>query len=241
MATEATRTLRSRKAEANETRCLISTCVVIHLGQYITATAAAQNYHNRTRKSRTKTEKPRVLQAWDVWWYAFSCSTQPFKPNVTSTQTNHAKQEGQNTLEHIQALHQLHSIESWDSITQLRAQPPADNAAMQDALGELEWITIDNLEQLREAVVEAAREMPLSVTVRSGWYVPGTAEGKPIEFCILMSTGGPALRIFGELDQYDCPCDPVMQWQDWFQPWQTLEHDNDAALEWFCGCFYFGG
>lgn len=156
---------------------------------------------------------------------------------------NRAKSSAQSTLQLIQALRQLHSVLPWASITQLRAQPPADNPGMQDALSELDWTTIENLEQLREAVVDAACEMPLSVTVRSGWYVPGFPEGDPEEFCILMSTGGPAVRIYGDMDRYIRPYRPQLQYQDWFTPWETLHtsQEEDEALEWFCGCFYFGG
>ena len=86
--------------------------------------------------------------------------------------------------------------------------------------------------------------MPLSVLVRSGWYIPGTAPGYAEEFEILLSTGGPACRIIGQLDAgsvaWQSGCRPVMQHQDWFKPWVESSYDIDTnALLWFCEQFYY--
>src|SRR4051812_41106650 len=51
-------------------------------------------------------------------------------------------------------------------------------------------------------------ESVLSVQVRGGWHNPGISQersnqygdGKPEEYEILLTTGGPALRIIGRLD-----------------------------------------
>lgn len=96
-----------------------------------------------------------------------------------------------------------------------------------------------------EEARQAIEESPLSVQVRGGWYSPGDEAkgGAPEEFEILLSTGGPALRIIGELDQYGQPERPRLQWQDWGTPWtdfvDTSEQDDEALLT-FCGVFYFG-
>lgn len=94
-------------------------------------------------------------------------------------------------------------------------------------------------DDIRQEIEQSA----LSVQVRSGWYSPGDSEGvSPEEFEILLSTGGPALRIIGDLDGYGQPSNPRLQWQDWGTPW--TDHDTtseeDEALEAFCGCYYFG-
>lgn len=54
----------------------------------------------------------------------------------------------------------------------------------------------------REAAQTSIDEDPLSVEVRGDWHVPGGEGAKPSEFMILLCTGGPAVRIRGELDRY---------------------------------------
>lgn len=104
---------------------------------------------------------------------------------------------------------------------------------------------VSNLD-IEEAIVERAREQALSVEFRSGWYSSpeSIADLKPEEFKILLSWGGPACRIIGNLDRYSEPTDIEIQYQDWGTPWTTLEisynQDDYQALEWFCNCFYFG-
>jgi hypothetical protein len=96
-----------------------------------------------------------------------------------------------------------------------------------------------NHDVVAEWIEDAMREAPLSVEVRSGWREPGDgASMEPDEFRILLSTGGPALRVMGEL------CDGVpdccwLEHQDWGTPW-TRWHDADReALLWFAGLFYY--
>ena len=102
---------------------------------------------------------------------------------------------------------------------------------------------VSNLDT-EEAIVERAREQALSIEFRSGWYSSpeSVADLKPEEFKILLSWGGPALRIIGELDEYG-PVNPKLQHQDWGTPWTDFEitEDQQKALNWFCNCFYFGG
>tara|TARA_Y100000361_G_scaffold70237_1_gene62073 strand:- start:2 stop:400 length:399 start_codon:yes stop_codon:yes gene_type:complete len=93
-------------------------------------------------------------------------------------------------------------------------------------------------DQLKESILNS----PLSVEFRSGWYSSLDDELVPEEFKILLSWGGPALRIIGELDNYG-PVNPKLQFQDWGTPWTDFEitEDQQNALNWFCNCFYFGG
>ena len=73
---------------------------------------------------------------------------------------------------------------------------------------------------------ERIDEDPLSVEVRSGWTTPGE-EMEAEEFCLLLSTGGPAVRIVGELDRGQ-PTRAWLEVQDWFEPW-TQYHEEGAA------------
>lgn len=99
-----------------------------------------------------------------------------------------------------------------------------------------------------DAVRERAQDSALEVSVRSGWYSPGDSErdDKPAEFKILLTTGGPALRIFGELDNCGQPENARLQVQDWGTPWTDYRADAedaadwDDAFGWFLGCFWFG-
>ena len=101
-----------------------------------------------------------------------------------------------------------------------------------------------------------AVQQPLSVLVKSGW----TEVGKPMhayEFELLMGTGGPAVRITGDLDEmYEPEANSIrLEVQNWFRPWVALTlmdnvGDADpikladhrrAALHWFASNFYYGG
>lgn len=118
----------------------------------------------------------------------------------------------------------------------------------------------DDLETLREAVAEniadgtiepddyefdeeeARRcidEDPLSVDVRSGWTSPGCVMD-PYEYQILLCTGGPAVRIKGDLDQFNQPDTAEIEYQDWFTGWEWFhETEEDILLE-YARCFYYG-
>ena len=70
----------------------------------------------------------------------------------------------------------------------------------------------DVQEDMRQRIEESA----LSVRVRDGWRQPGSTADGADEYEILLSTGGPALRIYGRLDRHGEPdLDPMLQWQDW--------------------------
>lgn len=100
-----------------------------------------------------------------------------------------------------------------------------------------------NHNYVADEIEEAMRESVLSVEIRSGWQEPGDgASVDPDEFRILLSTGGPALRIMGELDR----CEPSRCWleiQDWGTPWTryfSRSAERATALLWFAGLFWYG-
>jgi hypothetical protein len=88
--------------------------------------------------------------------------------------------------------------------------------------------TLDESEAAREII----QEDPLEVTVRSDWYSPGGEAGKPSEFCIILSTGGPASRIIGTLSEHGEPETARLEVQDWGTPWagQWGTDEVQAAL-----------
>ena len=100
----------------------------------------------------------------------------------------------------------------------------------------IETIDADNA---RDAIIES----PLSVGVRaSGFHAVGETP-EPDEFEILLTTGGPALRIIGNLDRYNQPVSCRLEYQDWGTPWTYFAGFSDesrAILQPFAECFYFG-
>jgi hypothetical protein len=114
-----------------------------------------------------------------------------------------------------------------------------ENAENAEELEQLETEAGDNTdaEQARERLTESI----LDLQVRSDWHAPGE-ESEPTDFMILLSTGGPALRIRGELGRYNQPERAWLEYQDWGTPWTEYYGDNldtDALLA-FAAYFYFG-
>ena len=107
----------------------------------------------------------------------------------------------------------------------------------------LQWARDADDSRLIENEETAIQESPLSVRVRSGWVNVGEeSKFEPEEFEILMSTGGPAVRIMGTLNEYREVDTARIEWQDWFKPWTVDELDveeSETLLE-FCRVFYFG-
>ena len=79
---------------------------------------------------------------------------------------------------------------------------------------------------------------PLHVLVRSDWTLPGDSM-EAAEFQILLCTGGPAVRIVGELDQ-GAPCLARMEYRTWDTPWLSYSGALPAVLCDYAANFYFG-
>lgn len=86
------------------------------------------------------------------------------------------------------------------------------------------------------------QEDPLSIEVRSDWHSIGDSDNKPTEYNILLTTGGPAARIIGELDEYQQPKTARFEYQDWFRPWTEVRttEEQDAIMLEYANHFYFG-
>jgi len=85
-------------------------------------------------------------------------------------------------------------------------------------------------------------ESVLSVQVRSGWYSPGREsreDADPEEYEILLTTGGPGLRIFGRLNEHCEPSSAELQMQDWGTPWTRYPAPEATLLD-FARVFWFG-
>jgi hypothetical protein len=95
-----------------------------------------------------------------------------------------------------------------------------------------------DIDSTREALREYAESMALSVQVRSSWETPGS-ELEPTEYNVLISWGGPSVRIIGNLNRYTEPMDACLEYQDWHTPWDYYIHNTDELI-WFASQFYFG-
>jgi hypothetical protein len=126
----------------------------------------------------------------------------------------------------------------YDRLEELRETDEPDEDEARE-LAELEEAAGDCADE--DEARERIQEDPLSVQVRSGWYSPGEADQKPEEFELLLSTGGPAVRILGELDEYGEPSRAWLEVQDWGTPWtHYFEPGVDDMLLEYAGHFYFG-
>jgi hypothetical protein len=110
----------------------------------------------------------------------------------------------------------------------------------------LEMCQLGDTSEREEQIKTEVQEGPLSVQVRSGWCNVGNPL-EPTEYEILLSTGGPALRIWGELTEHGQPENARLEMQDWGVPWREVwpceVDDMDecrAALLWYASHFYFG-
>lgn len=119
---------------------------------------------------------------------------------------------------------------------------PMDQDEAEELFELTDYATIDgDLQSDADSVRERIQESPLSVEVRSGWTTPGS-EMEAEEFMILLSTGGPALRIRGELGKYAHPERAWLEYQDWGTPWTEYHGEGceHSTLLTFCQQFYFG-
>jgi hypothetical protein len=87
---------------------------------------------------------------------------------------------------------------------------------------------------------ERIQEDALSVEIREDWHSVGKGNEGEIEFCLLLCTGGPAVRIIGTLDRYKQPNTAVLQYQDWGTTWTDYHEADESTLLVYARCYYFG-
>jgi hypothetical protein len=97
---------------------------------------------------------------------------------------------------------------------------------------------IDNEDDAVDRLLEDA----LEVQVRTGWHDFGDTENQtPSEFYILLCTGGPAVRIRGELDEHGQPSRAWLEYQDWGTPWTDLYIEESGDVLCRYASYYLGG
>lgn len=139
---------------------------------------------------------------------------------MNATEKNHARENAAAHLENLRAL-----FAAIDTLNE----------------GEAESVTVDG-ETFTDVdtIDERVREIPLSVQVRSDWQDPGESLNAS-EFELLLTTGGPALRVCGDLDEYRQPARAYIQYQDWGTPWMDyFESGCGDLLLRFAAHFFYG-
>jgi len=105
-----------------------------------------------------------------------------------------------------------------------------------DVLDESEQEEFDDLKEAageftsNDEALERIQEAPLSIEFRSDWQSYGE-ELTPSEFNILLCTGGPAVRIVGEIGEHGEARRAWLEYQDWGTPWTQHFIDSDVLIE----------
>ncbi len=147
--------------------------------------------------------------------------------------TDNLKEIGRDAYASIVAL--VEALEcDYDRLEELRDREELDE---REELAELE-AAADGCADRDDAVIRILDDA-LSVEVRSGWASPGDTLTAG-EFCILISTGGPAVRIRGELDEHLEPRRAWLEVQDWGTPWSQYFDASQETLLTYARCFYYG-
>jgi len=167
---------------------------------------------------------------------------------MTDERTKQLEDIGRNAYKSIAEMVAALTLD-WDRLEELQEErddwEPDDNDGQQwdeanedDAAELAELLMAKGDCEDRDDAEQVIRDDPLSLEVRSGWTSPG-ADMEPEEFCLLLTTGGPAVRIVGEIDGGEA-CSARLEVQDWFTPWTVYRGaDEDVLLE-YARCFYFG-
>ena len=104
---------------------------------------------------------------------------------------------------------------------------------------EMDWAADPDREAVADGICDMVQEDPLEVQVREDWHGIGE-DAEAAEYMILITTGGPALRMIGRLQDYE-PESVRLQHQDWGTNWtEYFPEDNDDALLWYASEFHWG-
>lgn len=160
------------------------------------------------------------------------------------TNESHAKSTAQATLEGIKDL--VFRIQHAHECDGDREHCELDDETIRNGLGypPSREVTDEDFADYHDAdmALDAILEGPLSVEVRSRWYVPDEGDDRPYEYRIVLATGGPAVQIIGKLGEDREPITAELQYQDWFTDWQKLPitgDDEEVLLE-YARRFYYG-
>ena len=144
------------------------------------------------------------------------------------TTTDRARNQAISQMEYIEGLLSAYNID-WDLYEDLRDCDQSD--LDEDDLETLQELIeqADGCES-RDEALERLENNPLEILFRSDWEYD-TDHFTPSEFVILLCSGGPAVRIRGELDHNGYPSRAWVEYHDWGTPWNWLCDHRSTALE----------
>lgn len=154
---------------------------------------------------------------------------------MTNRTENHAEEQA--AAQYSSIVDMLSAVEcDYERLQELRDTDPEDlTDEDREELAELEAAAGDCTDE--EDARQRIQEDPLSVEVRSDWASPGE-ELTAGEFQILLCTGGPAVRIMGELNRGE-PCRAWLEYQDWGTPWTQYFNAKSDTLCQYASHFFF--
>lgn len=148
---------------------------------------------------------------------------------------NHAIENAEAWMDSIHGYCVAMDSDAWDRREELR-DDPGRSIEEDTELAELDKYLSDFEDADRAR--EQAEESALSVELSGTWTPGSTPEADGYE--ILLSTGGPALRIVGKLGGFSEPASASLEYQDWGTPWTELCSADENDLLAFASVFYFG-
>lgn len=144
------------------------------------------------------------------------------------TMTDTARDQAIAQMQHIEDLFSAYNMD-WDLYCDLVNYDETD--LEEDDLATLQELTEQAAGcESQDEALERLEENPLEVLYRSDWE-SDASDLTPTEFAILLCTGGPAVRIRGNLDNNGHPSNAWVEYQDWGTPWTELSSYQSTALE----------
>lgn len=146
-----------------------------------------------------------------------------------STEVNHAREQAIAKVESIKAMMDRLSHECGGDDCDIALDVMCDVAGyhFSASLGSDKMQEIIAEYHDADKAREAIEESPLSVEYRSGWVSVGVGtEFSAAEYCLLLCTGGPAVRIIGTLGRYSEPDTARIEYQDWGTPWTEMRYGD---------------
>jgi len=157
---------------------------------------------------------------------------------MSETNDNRAMDQARAQMESISKMIARLDLD-WDRLAELR-ETAAELSDFRKAEARALCLTEEEREELSELediaedcededqAVQLIEEDPLEVCVRSGWTAPG-GEMEAEEYMILLCTGGPAVRIVGDIGGGEA-VSATLEYQDWGTPWTEYREINEAYL-----------
>jgi len=153
---------------------------------------------------------------------------------------SHSEQNGKG---HLEAIELWYEVFDW---CQTNEDPKELSwPARRFLIEEMDWAEDPDREGVEDALRDLVQEDPLEVRIREDWHALDEV-ADAAEYMILISTGGPALRMIGTIDRNSRlegfePASARLQHQDWNTPWTDyISPGSEDALIWYASQFHWG-